>query len=151
MQDVVLGALIVWAAAIAVMDWRQRKVPNALLLALLLPALASLIYSGRGPMAVHWQPSLIGMLVGFAVTLPGYWVSKLGAGDVKLAAVLGLVVGWPLVGWVLIASALLLGAMSLAVVLAAGLGNARALRLPAAVAFSGGFIAVLVAQRGGWL
>jgi len=151
MQDVVLGGLIVWAAAIAVMDWRQRKVPNALLLALLLPALACLIYSGRGLLLVHWLPSLIGLLVGFAVTLPGYVVSKLGAGDVKLAAVIGLVVGWPLTAWVLLASGLLLGAMSLAVVTAAGLGNARALRMPAAVAFSGGLIAVLVAQRGGWL
>ena len=78
-------------------------------------------------------------------------VSKLGAGDVKLAAVIGLVVGWPDVGWVLLASALLLGAMSLAVVMAAGLGNARALRIPAAVALAGGLIAVLVVQRGGWL
>lgn len=151
MQDVVLGALIAWAAAVAVMDWRQRKVSNALLLALLLPAVGLLLLRGSGPLSVHWLLSLVGMAVGFAVTLPGYLVSKLGAGDVKLAAVMGLVVGWPLAAWVLLASGLLLGAMSLAVVMLAGLGNARALRLPAAVAFSGGFGAVLLAQRGGWL
>lgn len=151
MQDVVLGALIAWAVAIAVTDWRQRKVPNALLLALLLPATACLLYSGHGLLSVHWMPSLIGMAVGFALTLPGYLVSKLGAGDVKLAAVLGLLVGWPALAWVLIASALLLGAMSLAALSAAAFTASRVARLPAAVALAGGLIAVLVAQRGGWL
>lgn len=151
MQDLVLGTLVLWAVAIAVMDWRQRKVPNALLLALLLPAVAVLLVTGRSLLSAHWLSSLIGMAVGFAVTLPGYAVSKFGAGDVKLAAVLGLVVGWPLVAWVLVATALLIGAASLLMVLAAGFAKARALRLPAGVAFAGAFIAVLVTQRGGWL
>lgn len=148
MQDLVLGTLVLWAVAVAVTDWRQRKVPNALLLALLLPAAVWLVWTGHGPQGTPWPQSLTGMVVGFAVTLPGYAVSKLGAGDVKLAAVMGLLLGWPLVAWLLLTSALLLGLMSVLVLLA---GKARGLRMPAAVALSGGFVGVLLAQRGGWL
>lgn len=151
MPIAITGALLVWALLVAVADWRWRKVPNGLLLALLLPTLAMLLFEGQGPQAAGWLSSLIGMLLGLVVTLPGYAVSRLGAGDVKLAALMGFVQGWPLLVWTLMAGALLLGSMALLMVLHFGLANARTVRLPAAVAFVGGFIATLLLRSQGWL
>lgn len=147
----VTAALLIWSLAIAVMDWRQRRVPNLLLLALLLPALAVVALTGAGLQGATWLTSLLGLVVGFAVTLPGYAFSKLGAGDVKLAAVMGFVLGWPVVAWMLLASALVLGVMAIGVLMVMGFANARTARIPAAVALSGGFAVVLLAQLGGRL
>lgn len=146
----VIASLLVWALAIAVIDWRQRRVPNALLLVLMLPTLGWLVWRGEGPLGIAWPASLAGMGLGFALTLPGYVVSRLGAGDVKLAAVMGLVQGAPEVLWTLLVAGLVLGAMSLAAVQLMGFANARQLRIPAAVALSAGFGAVLVSMAGGW-
>ena len=151
MEDVITGAFVLWAGSIATADWRWRKVPNVLLLALLLPTVTVLALHGVGPLSVPWQSSLAGALVAAALTLPGYLAKSLGAGDVKLAAVAGLVLGWPSIWWMLLCAALLLGLMSLAVVLMLGFANARTVRLPAAVALAGGFAAVVVNIKTGWL
>lgn len=144
----VTAALLIWALAVAAMDWRERRVPNLLLLAALLPALGVLVWQAKGPLGVAWPSSLIGMVAALLVTLPGYAVSRLGAGDVKLAAVMGLVQGWPSVAWTLLASALILGGISFAVVLHLGIANARLVRIPAAVALAAGFAVVLLWQGG---
>lgn len=151
MEDVITGALLFGAASIAAADWRWRKVPNLLLLVLLLPTAAWLLLQGVGPLSVPWQLSLVGALIGAALTLPSYLLKRLGAGDVKLAAVLGLVLGWPNIGWMLLCAALLLGLMSLAALRLLGVANARTLRLPAAVALAGGFAAMVVNIKTGWL
>lgn len=145
-----LGLLLGWALAIAVIDWRQRRVPNVGLLALLLPAVAVLAWRGSGLLAVGWLDSVVGFAAGLLITLPGYAMSRLGAGDVKLAAVLGLVLGWPQLGWLLLGAGLLLGGMAAAAVWWFGFANARTLRLPAAVALCGAFAGLLLAQYGGW-
>lgn len=154
LEDVITGALLFWAVSIAAADWRWRKVPNLLLLALLLPTIAALALQGSGLMAAPWQSSLAGALIATALTLPGYLVKRLGAGDVKLAAVVGLVLGWPAIGWMLLCAALLLGLMALMALMAVvmlGFANARSVRLPAAVALAGGFAAVVVNIKTGWL
>lgn len=151
MSFVITGALLLWALLIAVADWRWRKVPNSLLLALLLPALAVLLLKGQGLQAAGWGSSLLGAAMALVLTLPGYAVSRLGAGDVKLAAVMGLVQGWPLAAWSLLATALLLGSMALLMVLHFGFANARSVRMPAAIAFVGGFIATLLLRSRGLL
>lgn len=146
----VTASLLVWALAIAVIDWRQRRVPNVLLLAMVLPTLGWLIWRGEGPLGVTWPASLAGLGLGLVLTLPGYLASRLGAGDVKLAATMGLVQGMPEILWTLLVAGLVLGAMSLAAVQLMGFANARQLRIPAAVALSAGFGAVLVSVAGGW-
>ncbi len=150
-DDAILAGLLLWAALIAIVDWRSRRVPNLLLLAALLPAVAGLAGQGVGPQGANIWLSLAGFTAGFLVVVPGYLAKRLGAGDVKLAAVMGLLLGWPLLLWCLLASALLLGAMSFLAVTLLGFANARSLRLPAAVALAGGFVAVLLASREGWL
>lgn len=151
MPIAITGALLLWALLIAVVDWRWRKVPNSLLLALLLPALLVLVLNGQGLQSAGWGSSLFGMGIALGLTLPGYLVSRLGAGDVKLAAVMGLVQGWPVVAWTLLVSALLLGSMALLMVLHFGLANARSMRMPAAIALAGGFITTLLLHSRGWL
>ncbi|MDO9453980.1 MAG: A24 family peptidase [Stagnimonas sp.] len=151
MQDVVLCVLLAWAVTVAVIDWRLRKVPNVLLLLLLVPAIVVLGWRGQGVNGAAPMASVYGLAAGFMLTLPGYAASKLGAGDVKLAAVMGFVLGWPAVAWMLIASALVLFVMSIGGLMVMGFAKAKTARIPAAVALSGGFAVVLLTQRGGWL
>ena len=145
----ITAVLLLWAATVAMIDWRQRRVPNGLLLLLLAPALLMLTWRGIGLLEQGWLPSLSGFAAGLLLTLPGYAFSKLGAGDVKLAASLGLVLGWPQIGYSLLVAALLLAFMTVAALLVLGSARIRELRIPAAVALTGGFAAVLLMQAFG--
>jgi len=90
---VVSGGLVFWAAAVSWKDWRSHRVPNVALLLLLVPALLALVVNGKGLLGVALVPSLIGLLVGGGILLPGYALGKMGAGDIKFAACLGLLLG----------------------------------------------------------
>lgn len=134
----VLAAALAWAGVLAWIDWRRQRVPNVLLLPVLLLSLACLVWRGSGPLAAGTGASLAGALTGFLL-LPGYLAGKLGAGDVKLVFTLGLLQGWPAIAGTLLLAALLLGAASLWLVMQMGFAQARSLRLPAAAALCGGF------------
>lgn len=86
-------ALWVWALWIAWSDWRRRRVPNVALIVVLVPETLALVFQGQGLLGAGTWSSLGGMALGFALTLPGYLMHRLGAGDVKFAAVLGLLLG----------------------------------------------------------
>lgn len=79
---------------LAAEDLRTRLLPNRLTLPSIAAATA---LAGAWP-GHSWQASLLGGAAGFLlmlaafVLLPGF-----GAGDVKLCALVGLIVGWPLV------------------------------------------------------
>ena len=73
--------------AACVTDLRSRRIPNALVLCLLVGGLIFAAASGAGSAAV-WQ-SVLGCLLGFAIWIVFYMVGVLGAGDVKLAAGIG--------------------------------------------------------------
>ena len=148
-QGAVVAALLIWATAIAVTDWRVRKVPNLLLLVALLPAGLMLVWRGEGLLGATWVASLTGLLCGLLLALPGHLLGQFGAGDVKLSAVLGLLLGQPAILSALLLAALLLGAMALVTRLRAGAEAARKIRLPAAIALSGGFAVVMLVSRGG--
>lgn len=148
-QGTVIAALLIWATAVAVTDWRVRKVPNLLLLAALLPAGVVLVWRGEGLLGAAPVASLTGLLYGFALALPGYLLSRFGAGDVKLSAVLGLLLGQPAILTSLLLAALLLGAMALVTRVRAGAEAASKIRLPAAVALSAGFAVVVLVSRWG--
>ncbi|HEY1076542.1 MAG TPA: A24 family peptidase [Fontimonas sp.] len=124
-----------WAATIAVWDLRYRRVPNAALVVGLLLLLASFALSLRSPLGADWQSSLIGAALAAALTLPGYALRKLGAGDVKMAAILGAFAGWAGTIEILLLAALVLGLMA-----AAAMAGRRQARLPAAVALAAGLI-----------
>ena len=144
-QAAVVAALLAWALLVAIGDWRHRRVSNALLLAVLLPAGALCIWRGSGPLGVPALASGIGLAAGFAITLPGHLVRLLGPGDVKLAATLGLLLGVPALWWALLIAALLLGVMAAALVRRRKRrDDASPHRLPAAVPLTAGFAAVLL-------
>ena len=148
-QDAVVAALLIWATVIAVTDWRVRKVPNPLLLAALLPAGLVLIWRGEGLLGATPVVSLTGLLCGLLLALPGYFLGQFGAGDVKLSAVLGLLLGQPAILSALLLAAVALGVMAAVTRLRAGAEAARKIRLPAAIALSGGFAVVMLVTRGG--
>ena len=143
-RELIVAVLVVWCIAVAAVDWRQRRIPNWLLLIVLGPAALSFLVFGRGVLEASLASSLFGAVVCFCLLLPGYLSSKLGAGDVKLAAVCGFVLGLDAGLRGMLFAALLLGGMSLFAVARFGRQHARNLRLPAGLALGGGFIAMLL-------
>ena len=88
----IAGGAVLLCGAAAWCDLRFRRIPNALTL----PTLAiALCLHG----VTHGLPgllsSLLGMLVAAAVVLPGYAFGFTGAGDVKLLAAVGALLGFP--------------------------------------------------------
>ena len=89
----VLGALLVVAA---VSDIRTRRIPNALVAAGMLTGVAVqwLTPDGSGLFAFWWgglgpASALFGLLAGLALFMPLHLLRVVGAGDVKLLAMVG--------------------------------------------------------------
>ena len=101
-----------------------------------LAGIAALVAWGSGVLGTGWASSLAGAALGAALWLPGYFVNKVGAGDVKFAACIGLLLGVAATAEVMLLSAMLLGLMAVAAVAA----GRREARLPAAVALAGGML-----------
>lgn len=81
-------ALAAWAVAIAVCDCRSRRVPNTLVGAGLCAALvASLMHAGPAHLGI--VQALAAAAVGLAALMPFFVLGVMGAGDVKVFAVLG--------------------------------------------------------------
>ena len=72
-------------------DLAYRRVPNALLAAVLL-ALGLALLTGNAP-GPEMPARLLGAGLGIAVTLPVYALGRMAAGDVKFLAVAGLFTG----------------------------------------------------------
>jgi prepilin peptidase CpaA len=87
------SAYLMWLLFIAVYDFRQRRVPNWLVLAGALLALAALTL-GMGPVKHDWAAALLGAGVAFGFLVFFYALGVMGAGDVKFAGALGLWVGF---------------------------------------------------------
>ncbi|KVN98540.1 hypothetical protein WJ69_34375 [Burkholderia ubonensis] len=68
-------------------DIRERRIPNWLIASTLITSLVVQIHFDSGWM---W---LAGMLIGFAMFIPGYAARQMGAGDVKLMAAVGSIFG----------------------------------------------------------
>ena len=87
-----MAATFVIAAGIAIAvftDLRTRRIPNALT--------ASMAAAGFGlaalGLSVTPAQALFGLLVGLAIMMPGHVLGATGAGDVKLLAAIGSLVG----------------------------------------------------------
>ena len=90
-SDLLVAAVVVGGAGVAAaIDLRTRRVPNALT-ALLASSGVALAASGLSGVSIGG--SLMGLAVGLALMLPGHLVGGTGAGDVKLFAAIGALIG----------------------------------------------------------
>lgn len=77
--------------SIGIIDYHLRKIPNPLLLFLLLSKVVFLLLRQNSG---EWLMAGIGMMAGFVLfLLPSYLKISIGGGDIKLAAVLGFYLG----------------------------------------------------------
>ena len=109
---IVIGTLAAGVAAAAFIDLRTRRVPNALTGLL---ALSGLVFAVSGIGHLSVGAAVLGFFVGLALMLPGHLLGATGAGDVKLFAAMGSLLGpAPIVGAFLY-TALAGGALAVAV------------------------------------
>jgi prepilin peptidase CpaA len=87
---VVLSALCVGLGSAVVVDVARRKIPNGISLG---TATAGVVLAASGASGVSVTSSLLGILVGFLLMLPGHVLGSTGAGDVKLFAAAGSILG----------------------------------------------------------
>jgi len=88
------GVLLVLLALAGWHDSRSFRIPNWLTSSGLLYALALNVFVPLYPHAPWWLAAA-GMLTGFAVLLPLWLLRIMGAGDVKLMAMVGAFLGFP--------------------------------------------------------
>ncbi len=111
-----LTAVLVIAAGVAatVIDVRQRRVPNVLTMSV---ASTGLVLAMTGFGAVTVGEALGGLALGLALLLPAHVFGATGAGDVKLLAAFGALLGPADVFDAFLRAAILGGAMALTVAL----------------------------------
>jgi prepilin peptidase CpaA len=89
-----IAALVVLLVMAAVIDVRTYRIPNWLTLGGAVLGLAFSTFDALRPLnALMW--ALAGMAVGLLIPLPLYALRAMGAGDVKLMAMVGAFVGLP--------------------------------------------------------
>lgn len=74
----------------AVVDLYTRRIPNPLTLGV---AAFGVLIAGLGLGAVTVTQAILGFIVGLALMLPGHVIGATGAGDVKLFAAIGTLIG----------------------------------------------------------
>lgn len=113
LTDLHTAILIAMLALAAVIDFRSYRIPNWLTASGIVFAL---VYNGLAPVSPQqgflW--ALEGMGIGFLLTLPLYVLKTMGAGDVKLMAMVGAFVGMPAVLYTVLASFIVGGLAAIA-------------------------------------
>lgn len=114
-----VGVLMVLLVTAAVIDYRSHRIPNWLVLS---GTLFGLIYNVVFPpfpnANILWP--LEGLGLGFIVFLPLYLIGAMGAGDVKLVAMVGAIIGPVDMVWVLLYTMIVGGVLAILFVLARG-------------------------------
>ncbi|MCU1383292.1 MAG: hypothetical protein JWL71_1989 [Acidobacteria bacterium] len=87
---IVVGTVVCGAVAATAIDLRTRRVPNALNA---LIASIGIVLAVTGLSGVSVGAAAAGLGVGLALMLPGFLFGATGAGDVKLFAAMGALVG----------------------------------------------------------
>ncbi|WP_210443356.1 A24 family peptidase [Nocardioides sp. SYSU D00065] len=111
-----LVPLVPVAVALSVIDWHTRLLPRVVVVPVSLAAIAVVTLVG---LATGEREALVRALLGMVVARSFFWVlwfvrsAGMGFGDVRLAAPVGLVLGW--VGWEALALGLWVGFVSFAV------------------------------------
>jgi len=87
---IIYSMLIVFVLIAAIHDAATQRIPNWISLVIILLGMGWNIFSTEGLKA--WDSGL-GLLAGFVLMLPSYVFGGMGAGDVKLIAAIGSVLG----------------------------------------------------------
>ena len=87
---IVLTVIVLGTALAAAIDLLTRRVPDVLTVSL---AVAGVLLAVAGFGRVGPVASLLGLSVGFVLMLPGHLIGGTGAGDVKLFAAVGSLLG----------------------------------------------------------
>lgn len=98
MLEVFRGSILLCVlSCIAWTDWNERRIPNRLLVCMLIPGAVTLLMEGVG---VFWH-AVLSLIIAGAVFFMIYmsFQGSMGAGDVKLAAVAGLYLGVHKAAW----------------------------------------------------
>jgi prepilin peptidase CpaA len=111
--------LLVLVLIAAVYDLRYRRIPNWLTVSGVLAGLGlnAFLDQGRPGMFVS---SLMGLVIAFVLNFGLYALRAMGAGDVKLMAAIGALVGWERWFGIFFVTALIGGVMALILVVARG-------------------------------
>jgi prepilin peptidase CpaA len=89
-DPIALAVTAVACAAAVATDLRSRRIPNAVTLT---TAVAGLVLAAAGWSGVSLHASMAGLVVGLVLMLPGHAFGGTGAGDVKLLAAVGTLLG----------------------------------------------------------
>jgi len=84
------AALLVWLSICAIQDARQRHIANSLTVGVGLVALIWMLWTGHTWLGATAAQGGWALLLALLLTLPGYALGQMGAGDVKLMATIGL-------------------------------------------------------------
>ncbi len=85
-----LTALCAGLGSAAIVDTAHRKIPNSISLGI---TASGVVLAATGASGISVGSSLVGFFLGFLLMLPGHVLGSTGAGDVKLFAAAGAVVG----------------------------------------------------------
>ena len=110
--DAIALAVMAGTGTGAVIDLRVRRVPNALTIPL---ALAGVALAAAGLGRIEASAAIAGWAAGLALMLPGYLLGATGAGDVKLMAAVGALLGPEGALWAFLYTAIAGGATALIV------------------------------------
>lgn len=94
MSDTAFAVLTAGLAAATVIDLRSRRIPNVLTAGM---ASLGIGLAAAGASGISVPAALLGILLGLLCMLPGYALGATGAGDVKLMAAVGALIGPALV------------------------------------------------------
>jgi len=108
----VIATVIGGCGAAAVIDLSTRRVPNPLTLLLAASGVAFAVF-GLSDLTIG--ASLVGLALGLALMLPGHLFGATGAGDVKLFAAIGAVIGPTHIAVAFVYTAIAGGVLALAV------------------------------------
>lgn len=90
MPDPALAAVAGGSLIATIVDIRTRRIPNVLTFSM---AGIGLSLAAAGFSGVSLRASVLGLVIGVALMMPGYLFGGTGAGDVKLMAAVGAIVG----------------------------------------------------------
>lgn len=136
LPSIAFTALASGVLVASILDIRSRRIPNALTATM---AGVGIGLAATGISGVSLGASFVGFVLGLALMLPGHALGATGAGDVKLMAAVGAIVGPALVVSAFLFTAIAGGVLAVAIALrrqrlgATLAGTGRLIKAPGAV------------------